>query len=374
MNEMSSLASREDLGALRESVAQVLDSICDNRAVHAFIDGRSQLDAALWSQAAELGWLAIALPEAYGGLGLGVQGVEVLHRELGRHVAPGPFIPTLVGAQWLLEFADEVQKAEYLPKLIAGELTVAVPAVMNSAPLLELRRGRVDGQLEVVGAGTAGIVIAPVGSHNVITGWAIIVCDGSSASLSPLDAWDLTRRICRLTCASAPATVIPDPDGAKGRALARHLGLALASDSLGAAAAITDQTLEYLKTRKQFDRPIGSFQALKHRAADLVTLLATNGHLIDQAVEAAALASPDSYMWAMLAKAAATEAGALIAGDCIQLFGGIGQTWEFDAHLYAKRARLNEALGTNNGSCRDLAAVALAAATRSGRLTTELGG
>jgi alkylation response protein AidB-like acyl-CoA dehydrogenase len=191
--------------------------------------------------------------------------------------------------------------------------------------------------------------------------------------MSRLNAWDRTREICTLTCeAAAAASTIPDPDGAVGRALARHLAMALASDSIGGAAAIAHQTIDYMKTRLQFDRPIGSFQALKHRAANLVTCIATNECLVAQAVESCTQRDPEANMWVALAKAGATDAYTFIAGDCVQLFGGVGHTWAFDVHLHVKRAHLNEALGASSRAQRDFAAAALAEATRGGRVTTEI--
>src|SRR5262249_19601818 len=148
--------------------------------------------------------------------------------------------------------------------------------------------------------------------------------------------------------------------------------LAIAADSLGGAARISHQTVEYQKVRVQFDRPVASFQALKHRAVNLLTAITTQEFLLSQAVDAAAEDAPDADMWAALAKAGATEAFAFVSGDCIQLHGGVGHTWEFDPHIFAKRARLNEALAANNRVLRDFAAQELADATRAGRLTTEL--
>jgi alkylation response protein AidB-like acyl-CoA dehydrogenase len=131
--------------------------------------------------------------------------------------------------------------------------------------------------------------------------------------------------------------------------------------------------VEYLKTRIQFDRPIASFQAIKHRAADMVISIATQRYVLEQAVESAMQDSPDADMWAAIAKAGATKTFAYVAGDCIQLHGGVGHTWEFDPHIYAKRARVNEAVASDNRVLLDFGARELASATRAGRVTTELG-
>jgi len=363
---------QEELAALRDSVAEVLTEQCDSRAVHAYIDGKAELDRAVWRHAADLGWLAAALPEELGGLGLGPRALHVLHAELGRRAAPGPYIATLSAAQWLSEVGSEDQKAAYLPKVAEGKLCAAVPAVFGGEPL-RLNGKTVSGALDVLGVTSAGFAVVPVGSAGKTEAWALIDAQGAGVKLEQRELWDRTREICRLELDGAPvAELIADPDGAIGRRLQRHLAIAVAADSLGAARNISEQTIEYLKVRVQFDRPIASFQAIKHRAADLVYSIAGQEHLLAQAVDAAADDSPDADMWAALAKAGATECFAFVSGDCIQLHGGVGHTWEFDPHIFAKRARLNEALVADNRTMRDVAAQALAGATRAGRITTEL--
>jgi len=191
--------------------------------------------------------------------------------------------------------------------------------------------------------------------------------------LSARPAWDHTRQLCVLTCASAkPAAVVQDPDGAAAFALVRQIALAAASDSIGGAGAVSEQTIEYMKTRVQFDRPIGAFQAMKHRAADLMILIATQENLLAQGVEAAQRHSPDADMWAALAKAGVTSTYRFIADDCVLLHGGIGFTWEYDCHVFLKRARLNESLAMSNPELYDFAATALSQAAANRRSTAEL--
>jgi alkylation response protein AidB-like acyl-CoA dehydrogenase len=368
------MLGREDLEALRESVERVLAIECDSRAVHAFIDGKSALDRTIWTRAAELGWLAAALPEAWGGLGLGPQGLQVLHTELGRRVAPGPFIATLSLGQWLAEIGGSELQERYLPTLADGSLTAAVPVSIGPGAALRLADGRVDGQLDVLGSNDARLVAVPVGSAGAVEAWALVEPDGAAIALTHREMWDRTRQVCTLTCAGgAIAGLLPDPDGAVGRRLRRHVGLAVAADSVGGASTIAHRTTEYLKTRIQFERPVASFQAIKHRAADLVAAIATQDHALEQGAESAALDLADADMWASLSKVGATDMFAFVSGDCIQLHGGVGHTWEFDPHIYAKRAGLNEALAWDNRALLDFAAEALAKATRDGRVTTELG-
>lgn len=368
------LVSPADLAALQESFSGVLSSECDRRAIHQFIDGKSDLDRTLWTRAAELGWLAAGLPEAYGGLGFGQQGLDVLHRELGRWLAPGPFISTLSAAAWLADVGAESERQTYLPRIIAGDLSVAVPSTLRSPQRLKSQDGRVSGHSPLLlGSADAGLAIVPTITAAGATELAIIETNAPEVQLSTRPAWDHTRQLCVLTCDSAmPAAVVQDPDGAAAFALVRQIALAAASDSIGGAGAVSEQTIEYMKTRVQFDRPIGAFQAMKHRAADLMILIATQENLLAQGVEAAQRHSPDADMWAALAKAGVTSTYRFIADDCVLLHGGIGFTWEYDCHVFLKRARLNESLGMSNPALYDFAATALSQAAANRRSTAEL--
>jgi hypothetical protein len=249
-----------------------------------------------------------------------------------------------------------------------------VPAQLEgAAPLALSGDGKtVSGSIEVLGGPSDGagetVAIVPVAGA-----WALVRVDGASARLDPIAAWDLTRDMSCLECSQAPVVaLIADADGSAGVLLGSWLAIALAADSLGGADAIAHKTVEYLKERVQFDRPVASFQALRHRAADLIVKITTQESLLEQAVQCLDNGSPDAAMWARLAKAGASEAFAFVAADCIQLYGGVGHTWEYDPHIYAKRARLNEALLGNNRALRDMAVRLLDQALDEGRTTTEL--
>jgi alkylation response protein AidB-like acyl-CoA dehydrogenase len=160
-------------------------------------------------------------------------------------------------------------------------------------------------------------------------------------------------------------------DGAED-ALTAAIALAIAGDSLGGAQRITVQTIEYQKTRQQFGRALASFQALKHRAANLAVLAANNEQILAHGIEMIALGLPDALLWALLAKSEVSDGYVFTAADCVQLHGGVGFTWEFDPHIHLKRARMNEMLLAQNRIVRDLAADRLAMATRAGRGVLEL--
>jgi alkylation response protein AidB-like acyl-CoA dehydrogenase len=341
-----------DLAALGEAVGQVLASEADRLALHRHIDGKVRLDRVLWAKAVELGWPAIGLPEDAGGLGFGPRGLDLLHRQLGRFVAPGPFLATLSAAQAISDAADAEVRSQWLPRLAAGECKLAVAASLDAAP-----------DSWIMGDEDCEAALVPLAGGD----WGLVPLPGGGAATM----WDRTRTMFKADLSrSAPIATLPG--GPARQSLARHLSLGIASDSIGGARAITEQTIAYMKERVQFGRPIASFQALKHRIADLMTLIVSGEEFVALAVDAAANGSPDADIWAKLAKARCTETYAHVAGDCLQLHGGVGFTWEFDVHLYLNRARLSELLVGANPAMKDDAALGLADAIRAGRQPLEM--
>jgi alkylation response protein AidB-like acyl-CoA dehydrogenase len=361
--ETTGSLDQQTLDALREGVAGVLAEQSDSLAVHAFIDGKNTLDRDLWSRAASLGWLAVGIPEQYGGLGLGCHGLAILHNELGRQAAPGPYIPTLSAAQAIVECGSEAVRAAWLPRIVFGEVSAAVPASI-AAPLTWSGTG-VSGALRCLGGRDATFVLAPAGDV-----WVIVELAGAEVSAMPI--WDRTREVIDIRLHDAKPVAVLKGEGV-GEALLRAMALATAADSRGGARSITERTIAYMKTREQFGQPIAGFQALKHRAADLATKLAVMDEMVAHAVHKTAEDEADADIWISLAKAEVTEAFVFIATDCVQLHGGVGFTWDYDPQIFLKRARLNEVLVMANPALRDRAAAGLAALTRAGCSALELG-
>src|SRR3984957_15821086 len=362
--ETASTLDRATLDALRESVAGVLAEQCGSTELHAFIDGKNTLDKMLWAQAGQLGWLGLGIPEQFGGLGMGAQGLAILHGELGRQSSPGPYIATLSAAQTIVETGGEAICQTWLPRLASGDISAAVPAILDERRLT--RSGaRVSGTLRCLGAADAAFVLAPTDD-----GWVIVDMAEAEVTVAPM--WDRTRDgiDARLNDAT-PVGILPDAAATRA-ALIRAMALAVAADSAGGARSITERTIAYMKTREQFGQPIAGFQALKHRAADLATKLAVMDEMVAHAIHRAAADGPDAEIWVWLAKTEATEAAVFITTDCVQLHGGVGFTWDFDPHIFLKRARLNEVLIMPNTALRDRAGAGLAAITRAGRSALEL--
>lgn len=360
----ASTLDQATLDALRESVASVLTEQCGSTGLHAFIDGKNTLDKTLWAQAGQLGWLGLGIPEQFGGLGMGAEGLAILHGELGRQAAPGPYIATLSAAQTIVETGSDAIRQSWLPRLAAGEISAAVPATLDAGGLTRWGAG-VSGTLRCLGAADAAFLLAPTDDA-----WAVVQLAGAEVTSAPM--WDRTRDVIDV-CLKDAALVGVLPDAAATRsALTRAMALAVAADSAGGARSITERTIAYMKTREQFGQPIAGFQALKHRAADLATKLAVADEMVRHAVQRTVTDEPDAELWASLAKSEVTEACVFVTTDCVQLHGGVGFTWDFDPHIFLKRARLNEVLLMANTALRDQAAVALAAMTTSGRSALEL--
>ena len=358
----------DDIGTLYESIVDVLADECGSIELHKFYNGETTLDAQLWTRAAELGWTAIALPEEQGGLGMGVRGLVALFGALGRFAVPDTFLATLPAAQWLADVADESLAAQILPGVIAGEVQIAVPAAPGGARLA-LAGGKLDGTSSaLIGSPAVSVAILPTAQ-----GYALVRLDAPGVSVRPIEMWDRTRVMLVVECAGVePIGTIADPDGAAGAALLRYLSIAVAADSIGGARRIAEQTVDYLKTREQFGRPLASFQALKHRVANLMFAIEPADELVKQAVETAEAGDPYAPMWSALAKEAAVSAFGFVADDCLQLHGGVGFTWEFDCHIFLKRALLNQQIAGDRRAQLDSASAILKAASAAGITTAEL--
>lgn len=339
----------DDRELLRSSIAEVLAEICDSRSIHQYVDQGGDLPAALLSRAAELGWLAIGVSEQAGGLGLGAGGLAMTVVELGRRLAPGPFIPLLALAQTLDELAAAPQLRALLPRLLSGARGVAIPAEPGSDD-----RTLLFGDL----TGEAPLIVLPHGAG------ARLVTPAPHDDPVASEAWDRTRR---LWPAPPKYTVLGELSPEAWRRLSALFSLLVAADSLGVMKAVFDQTVAYLKTREQFGAPIGSFQALKHRAADLAAKIELADCLVEQAAHAVDEGGEAADFWCAACKAEVTDTAVFVAQECLQLHGGVGFTWAYDCHLYLKRARLNQALVRANGDLREGAFDQLAGAVGAGR-------
>jgi len=297
-----------------------------------------------------MGWLMIEVPEEDGGLGLGADATATILYELGRVLAGAPVIPQLLTLRAICAAQDLENRGEWIERLCGGEY---VP--LNVLPSAITMTVDADGTRRLTGV-LPGVAEADMAGH-------VLICASDIYTLAPLDApgitvterklWDHSRRLFDVTLdgyAVDPALVLAESNEARApieQRLYSGMLLAIAADSLGGAAACLDMTVEYLKTRKQFDRPLAMFQALKHRVADLKT----------QVVAAEALfwsrAADGSAADLGAAKALASDVYRMVVEEAIQLHGGIGLTEEHQCHLFMKRAMLNLQLGGNLDALRE---------------------
>jgi len=308
-----------------------------------------------WTHIAELGWLMVSLDEARGGLGLGLAGACALHMELGRALGTVPLLPALLAIDAIGQ-ADIPGREQWLQRLSAGDDYVATSLAGSALTVVSVNPGelRLSGvAMAVPSADRAGHALVCSESGDCV---ALVSLEQSGVTITPRPTWDTTRRLFDLQFADvALDSGLVLATGAAARRLTRSLSLqrdlSLAADAVGGAAALLELTVEYLKTREQFGRPLALFQALKHRCADLKAQTEAAHALLQDRLsrldglpdQERGLAEAESMGRA--AKQLACTTYAVVAEEALQLHGGIGMTSEHQCHLFLKRAMLNEHLG-----------------------------
>jgi alkylation response protein AidB-like acyl-CoA dehydrogenase len=301
-------------------------------------------DEALWKELCELGWPGIAISEEYGGQGLGTIELSILCEELGRVVAPVPFLASAMAACVIEQAGSQEQRERWLPGLASGETMGALA-------------GAVDGTAElVIGGAEAGVIVLVEDDGN----GRLLTAD--DAEVTRIAAIDPTRSAARVSAGDGAGEALEDGCPGLGRAL-----VAVSSELVGVCDRALEMTLAYVKDRKQFGVPVGAYQAVSHRCAQM--LLDTEKARSTTAFAAwSADANPEGLAEAAaMAKAAASDAGREVTASAIQAHGGIGFTWEADVHWLFKRAQLDAVL--LGGAARHRARVAAILADRVGAST-----
>jgi len=324
-----SIAIGEDHQALLATARRFTADRCPPAVARAAMEAEADALPPFWAGLAELGWLGLAVPEGDGGEGYGFAELAIVLEELGRAAAPGPVLPTV----WAAALVGSGPRRH-----LAGGRRVGAVALAGAIE----GRGGDDGPLRLAGAAgpvlcgaLADLVVVPVAVGGGER-WAVV--DRADVTATPLDALDPTRDLARIEVDGAPATPLPGLT----RARVEAVGVALAAaECAGGAAWCVDTAAAYARDRRQFGRPIGQFQAVKHRCADMLVQLEQARAVAWDA--AAALdgddpGDPAAALAVSAAGAVAFEAFVAVAKDCIQVLGGIGFTWEHDAHLYLRRA------------------------------------
>jgi alkylation response protein AidB-like acyl-CoA dehydrogenase len=363
---------------LRAAVRALLADRAGWRDVLARTETTQTYDTQLWrALAADVGCAGLLVPESQGGAGASYREVAVVAEEVGRAVAPVPFLGSAVTATTALLSAGD---AELLASVADGTVTAALalpfatgaagtavdllPAptvgVTGSDPGAGADGHRLSGTVAgVADALTADVLLVP--ADGVPFGLYVVRADDPGVRRDGVVSLDMTRQLCDVTLDGAAARRVA-AGGAAGQAVVRALvagaGI-LASEQLGLAEQCLEMTLAYVKQRRQFARPVGSFQAIKHRLADLWVAVVQARAAARYAAARLATADPDTALAVALAKATCSEVAVLAAEETVQLHGGIGFTWEHPAHLYLKRAKADSiGLGTAGAHRASLARLA----------------
>ena len=342
-HEPQQLVLTEEQAALRDIARRFLGDRLPPTRVRELMATDTAFDDGLWSELADMGWQAMAIPADLGGAGFGWVELTVLFEEMGRAVAPLPMLSTTMATAVLLAHGTDEQRTTLLPEVAAGalRLTVAVPVAgaHDGATIVDDGDGRVlQGHVtHVLDAASADAVV--VGTDR---GAVVVPLDRAGITVTPLEALDPTRPIGRIDFARIP---LDDTDLLAGHqddvvATARTVGaVMLASELVGVAAAAHAMGVDYAKVRTQFGRAIGSFQAIKHLLADDLVQLEAARSAAWWAARVLAVGDDEELVVAVpIAASLCPEVAADITGHTIQVHGGIGFTWEHDAHLYYKRA------------------------------------
>ncbi|ROO87486.1 alkylation response protein AidB-like acyl-CoA dehydrogenase [Actinocorallia herbida] len=334
----------EEQATLREVSRSMLAAACPPALVRALAESGGDVDDKLWRRGAELGWTGLAVPEEHEGAGQGLVELCLVAEELGRAVAPGPFVDTALTAS-VLSRSDSPKAAEAVRGLTArGQKASLVHHGRVSA-------ARAPHGLVLNGRATA---VHSAGSAD----WFLVVADFESdaARLVLLEAaaaeperrrtLDETRGWYDVVFDDVfvPSAQVVSADPAEIRRLLDAAAVVTAADALGVGERLLEMTVDYVKVRKQFDRQLGSFQSVKHKVADMLTTLKGARAAIYYAAMALDAGVPDASLASSAAKAFTGEGISALAGEALQTHGGIGFTWEHDLHLYLRRAKVDELL------------------------------
>jgi alkylation response protein AidB-like acyl-CoA dehydrogenase len=358
----------EEQELLRDTARKFLEGECPATFVRQMMASDDAVTGEFWKKLAEQGWLGITYAEEDGGSGLGLVDLVVLMEEVGRAVMPGPYPATvLLGGATIAAAGSPATRQEFLPGIAAGEakatLALTEPNARWDAAGVTLTAREIRGgftlsgtKLFVPDAHLADVLVVASRSRDGST-----MEDGISLFLVPkgkpgvtvrlLPSVDETRKLCEVKFdnVTLPPTALLGELHDGWPALSRVIdraAVALSAEICGAAQRVLDMTVEYAKLRTAFGKPIGTYQGVKHKCADMLIEIENAKSLTYYAAWAVDEAEPDAAMAVSMAKAAASDAGRKVCAAGIQLHGGIGMTWEHDLQLYLKRAKASEiALG-----------------------------
>jgi alkylation response protein AidB-like acyl-CoA dehydrogenase len=354
----------EEQELLRESARRFLEGECTTGFVRQRMAELAAVTDDFWQKLAEQGWLGIIYPEGDGGSGLGLVDLVVLMEEMGRAVMPGPFLSTvLLGGAAVAEAGAPAQRRQWLPQIADGSAKAALAWTepnlrWDAAGIALAAREAGSGfmlsgtKLFVADAHLADVIVVAARTRYGSTledgvSLFLVPKDTPGLTVSVLPTIDETRKLCelRLDDVSLPADALLGEMNQGWAPLSRVIAratVALAAEMCGGAQQVLDMTVAYAKIRVAFGKPIGSYQGVKHQAADMLVTLENAKSLTYYAAWAMDQELGDAPLAVSMAKAAASDMYRKVAGTGIQLHGGIGMTWEHDLQLYFKRAKASE--------------------------------
>jgi acyl-CoA dehydrogenase len=322
---------------------RVLDARVDKARLLKLLEQVGQHDAPFWETAVEQGWTALAIPEEHGGLGLGLIELGLVAQACGAATSGAPFLTGGYGlSQALVQGSDADLAAQWLPKLASGTAIGCVAfaegnAALPPKPAVTFAGGSINGMKPAVPGGCAADVALVWALSD--SGVVLVAADLAGASRKAVDSYDNSRLYADLSFAGTPATLIASGEAARALALdvLGRMAVVTAHEQVGGAEALLYVARDYAVTRKAFGQPIGAFQSIKHRIAEMygfVEVARAN------CIHAAASEGTEDFLIAAAdARISATEAYDTNSRDCVQIHGGIGVTWELGLHLHMRRAR-----------------------------------
>lgn len=344
---------------LQSSVREFLSRECPAERVRKLMETPTALDEELWKGLADQGWTGLTVPEKWEGLELRAVELAAVAEVMGQYCLPGPFISNVWGSALIAAAGNDSLAGKYLSQIVDGDLRATVALLEESADWnpervtlkAEVANGgyRLDGtKMFVSDAETAGVILCVGRLDDEL---AIFSLDRNTKgiTISPMPAIDQTRKLYRVEFRQILASedsllARGDAAAAALRAATREATVAVCAELVGAMQWIMSTTVEYAKTREQFGRPIGSFQAVAHRCADMLLYLESSRSATYYAAWAVSVDDPEADRAVSIAKAYCSDSARETGNSGIQVHGGIGFTWEHDLHLYYKRAKSSEIL------------------------------
>ena len=359
----------EEQEFLRSTAREFLEKECPMSMVRELMETESGYRPELWKKMAELGWVGLLIPEEYGGAGLSFVDLVVILEEMGRSLLPSPFFGNLQGTQAVLLAGTQTQCKEILPAVAAGDrilsFGITEEAGTEEATDIQLRAKKEGTSFRLTGTklfvpdgqNADTLVVAARTGDAGESGISLLLVERQAPGVSviPLQSMDQTRRIAEIRLDGAAGELLGEENGGWGiwEAVRDAALVALSADAIGGSEKVLEDSVKYAKERVQFGKPIGVHQAIKHKCADMLIEVESSKSITYYAAWALSEGEDETALAAAMAKAYTSDAYRHTSSENIQIHGGVGFTWEYDCHLYFKRAKAVEVTYGNPSGHRE---------------------